>query len=91
MSPTEQLLDILCCPVTHAPLLPLSQDRLARLDAAIGRGVIKDRGERTLTEPVADALVTRDGKLAYPVVDGIPVLLEDRGIVMAQLDDPAPQ
>ena len=91
MSPTEQLLDILCCPVTHAPLLPLSKDRLECLDAAIGRGTIKDRGERTLTEPVTEALVTRDGKLAYPIVDGIPVLLEDRGIVMAQLDDPAPQ
>jgi uncharacterized protein YbaR (Trm112 family) len=91
MNPTEQLLDILCCPVTHAPLAPLSKDRLERLDAAIGRGVIKDRGDRTLTEPVAEALVTRDGKLAYPIVEGIPVLLEDRGIVMAQLDDPAPQ
>jgi uncharacterized protein YbaR (Trm112 family) len=91
MSPIEQLLDILCCPVTHAPLLPLSRDRLERLDAAISRGEIKDSGERTLTEPVTEALVTRDGKLAYPIVDGIPVLLEDRGIIMAQLDDPAPQ
>jgi uncharacterized protein YbaR (Trm112 family) len=89
MSLNEQLLDILCCPVTHSPLSPMPKERLERLAAAIERGTIKDRGDRTLTDPVTDALVTRDGKLAYPVVDGIPVLLEDRGIVMAQLDDPA--
>jgi uncharacterized protein YbaR (Trm112 family) len=91
MSMSEQLLDILCCPVTHAPLLPMPEDRLERLAAAIERGTIKDRGDRVLTEPLTEALVTRDGKLAYPVVDGIPVLLEDCGILMAQLDDPAPQ
>ena len=89
MTLNEQLLDIVCCPVTHSPLMPMPMDRLERLALAIERGAIKDRGERTLTEPLTGALVTRDGKLAYPVVDGIPILLEDRGILMAQLDDPA--
>jgi uncharacterized protein YbaR (Trm112 family) len=89
VSLNEQLLDIVCCPVTHSPLMPMPKDRLEYLALAIERGEIRDRGERTLTEPLAAALVTRDGKLAYPVIDDIPVLLEDRGILMAQLDDPA--
>jgi len=89
MSLNEQLLDILCCPVTRSPLGRLPKDRLDRLTLAIERGAIKDRGDRTLTEPLAAALVTRDGKLAYPIIDGIPVLLEDRGIALTQLDDPA--
>ena len=89
MSLNEQLLDILCCPVTRSPLGRLPKDRLDRLTAAIERGAVKDRGDRTLTQPLTAALVTRDGKLAYPIVDGIPVLLEDRGILLTQLDDPA--
>jgi uncharacterized protein YbaR (Trm112 family) len=30
--------------------------------------------------------VTRDGRMAYPVRDGIPVLLEEQGILLAQLN-----
>jgi len=36
-------------------------------------------------EPLAEALVTDDGKRVYPVNDGIPVLLEGESIQMEQL------
>jgi uncharacterized protein YbaR (Trm112 family) len=38
-----------------------------------------------LLEPLADALLTDDGKVLYPVADGIPVLLEGESINMEQL------
>ena len=38
-----------------------------------------------LAEPLAEALVTDDGKRVYPVSDGIPVLLEGESISMEQI------
>jgi uncharacterized protein YbaR (Trm112 family) len=52
----------------------------------IGEAKIINRGDEVVTEALEDALVTRDGKLAYPVLDGIPILLGDQGISMSQLD-----
>jgi len=86
LSLDRQLLDILCCPVTHVPLMPMPQGQLQALSAAIARGEIRDRGDEQVVEPLTEALVTRDGKLAYPVRDGIPVLLEEQGILLSQLE-----
>ena len=44
------------------------------------------RDGTVLTTELRGALITRDGKLAYPVEDEIPVLLEDHGIVLSQLE-----
>jgi len=64
----------------------MSASRLAKLNILIQEARIRDRSENTLTTILEEALVTEDGKLAYPVVDGIPVLLEERGIALSQLD-----
>lgn len=82
----KKLLDIICCPVTHSPLAPMQQTQLDRLNALITQSKIKNRGDELVTDALAEALVTRDGKLAYPVREDIPVLLEDQGIALAQLE-----
>ena len=64
----------------------MGASRLARLNTLIQEARIRDRSEDTLTTTLEQALVTEDGKLAYPVVDGMPVLLEERGIALSQLD-----
>lgn len=86
MSFDANLLEIICCPATRQPLGNLSSSRLAELNALIREEKIKDRSDDTLSAVLDQALVTADGKLAYPVVDGIPVLLEERGIALSQLD-----
>ncbi|MDH3505604.1 MAG: hypothetical protein OEQ25_00560 [Gammaproteobacteria bacterium] len=86
MSLDDRLLDIICCPVTHSPLARIGADELERLNALIAEAKISNRGDEVVTDALEDALVTRDGKLAYPVRDGIPVLLGEQGISMAQLD-----
>jgi uncharacterized protein len=82
------LLDIICCPVTHAPLNLMRDADLERLNHGIGEGRIRRRDDSLVEEPLEQALVTRDGKLAYPIRDGIAVLLEDQGILLAQISDP---
>jgi uncharacterized protein YbaR (Trm112 family) len=82
----KRLLTILRCPVSHKGLAVLKKDRLAQVNAAIEAGNIVTHDGSKLAEPLDEALVTDDGKLIYPVADGIPVLLEDESISMEQLD-----
>ena len=88
MSFDSALLDIVCCPVTHQPLQMLSESKLALLNERIGEHKIKNREDAIVEAPLEQALVTRDGRLAYPVHDGIPVLLEPHGILLTQITDP---
>jgi uncharacterized protein YbaR (Trm112 family) len=82
----KSLLDILCCPVTHAPLELMPDGALERLNARIAERKIKTCGDEPVHEPWQAALMSRDGRVAYPVRDGIPVLLEDHGVLLAQLN-----
>ena len=82
----KRLLTILRCPVTHKGLSLLKKDKLGKINAAIVAGEVSTcEGER-MTQPLAEALVTDDGKRVYPIDDGIPVLLESESIHMEQLD-----
>ena len=82
-----KLLEILCCPVSKVPLGRLERSRLDKLNRAIASGAVDTvRGER-VREPLPDALITEDGKVVYPVIDGIPILLADQGIGTTQLQD----
>ena len=81
----KRLLDIICCPATRLPLELMDADRLARLNAAIAAGKIKNHSDQKPAGNLAEALVTRDGRLVYPIRDGIPILLEDECIDFNQL------
>ena len=81
----KRLLAILRCPVTHKGLSVLKKDKLQQINAAIDEGSVVNHEGIRLAEPLAEALVTDDGKRVYPVSDGIPVLLEGEAISMEQL------
>lgn len=88
MSFDRRLLDIVCCPVTYLPLDVLPEATLHRLNGLIRERKIQSCDHQAVTEPLEEALMTRDGRLAYPIRDGIPVLLEEHGILLAQVNDP---
>ena len=84
----KRLLAILCCPVTHKGLSLARPDLLKKVNAAVGAGRVVNREGTPLDAALKEALVTDDGKLLYPVRDGIPVLLEAEAIGLDQLEAP---
>ena len=84
----KKLLSILCCPVTHQGLALARPDLLGKVNIAIDAGRLSNREGGVLSETLDEALVTDDGKLLYPVNEGIPVLLESESIGLDQLTSP---
>ncbi len=81
----KKLLSILCCPVTHRGLSLAGGDLLLSVNERIQLGTVRNRDGEALAEVLKEALVTDDGKVLYPVNDGIPVLLEGEAVVLDQL------
>ena len=78
----RKLLDILVCPVTRQSLVLADAPTLAALNRTIAEGRAQ-RGDGSMqTEALHAALLTHDGKRAYRVDDGIPVLLAEEAIMM---------
>ncbi len=81
----KRLLAILRCPVTHKGLQLAKRTTLKDVNAAIDAGKLCNRDGRLLAEPLSEALVTDDGKVLYPITNGIPVLLEGESVNMEQV------
>lgn len=82
-----KLLEILCCPVSKTPLVRLPADKLRKLNAAIAAGRVQYVHGEPVTDPLREGLMTEDERVIYPVVDDIPLLLEEKGIGTTQLQD----
>lgn len=81
----KRLLTILRCPITCKGLALARRETLARVNEAIRDGRLSNRDGHVLDVPLAEALVTDDGKVLYPVSDGIPVLIEGESVNLEQL------
>lgn len=81
-----ELLAILVCPDTHQPLAEADEELVGRLNAAIEAGKLTNRGDEAVSEPIEGALVRKDGKLAYPIRQAIPVLLIEEGIPLDPIE-----
>ena len=87
MSIDGKLLEILCCPVSKSPLIRLPASKLDKLNRAINAGEVQYIHGEAVADVLKEALITEDSKVIYPVVDDIPILLEDQGIGTTQLTD----
>ncbi|HZZ27447.1 MAG TPA: hypothetical protein VFE46_05510 [Pirellulales bacterium] len=83
---STELLALLRCPEDHSKLSAADRPLVARLNDAVAAGRLKTRSGQKVEKPLDDALIRADGRLIYPIVDGIPVLLVDDAIWISELD-----
>jgi uncharacterized protein YbaR (Trm112 family) len=82
---SQELLDILVCPDDRTPVHPADDALMARLNAAIDAGTVKNRAGEPVTDRADGGLVREDGAYLYAVRDDIPVMLKDEAIPLDQL------
>jgi len=86
MSIDARLLEILCCPATRVPVRKLETAALKTLNQAISAGSVLNVDGSSVTDSVAAALITQDGKLIYRIEDDIPVMLAEEAIATLQFE-----
>ena len=75
-----ELVALLVCPATHQDVTLASPAEITRLNEAIRLGAVKTVHGGAVAEPVEAALIRQDRAIAYPIRDGIPVMLVAEGI-----------
>ena len=77
---SNDLLEILRCPVTGQRLKPAPPEIISRLASERNAGRLRDHAGNPISEPVEHGLLREDGKVFYPIRDGIPVMLPEESI-----------
>jgi uncharacterized protein YbaR (Trm112 family) len=80
MTVSPDLLEILVCPETKQPVRLAPAEVLARLNQRIQAGQLRNRGGAPVARPLAEGLLREDGRVLYPIDDGIPVMLIEESI-----------
>ena len=81
-----KLLDILCCPISKQPVFPLSEEKLATVNAAIAAGQVTQADETVVETPLSEGLITKNKQRIYRIDEGIPVMLEEESIAVDQIE-----
>jgi uncharacterized protein len=82
MPVAADLIAILICPESRQPVAAATPAQLAAVNAAIRAGEAYNRSGARVEKELAEGLVRQDGRLLYPVEDGIPVMLVEESIAL---------
>lgn len=76
----KDLLAILCCPDTKQAVSLADDVLIAKLNAVVNRGQLKNLANKPVTESLDGGLIRADRKILYPIREDIPVMLIEEGI-----------
>ena len=76
------LLDILACPENLTPLHLATQREIDSVRDRIRAGTVQYWSSTTVTDTFDGLLVRADGKIAYTIQRGVPVMLIERALVL---------
>ncbi len=80
-----EILKILCCPETHQPLRMADDARVAEVNRQIAAGQLKDGAGKIVSEKIDGGLLREDGKVLYPIRNGLPILLIDEALKLVEV------
>ncbi|MDA0709862.1 MAG: hypothetical protein O3B73_06610 [bacterium] len=79
----QELLDILACPENKTPVSLADQTLVDKINAAIEKGSVENRGGQKIGKKIDGGLVREDRAFLYPIEDDIPIMLIDEAIPLA--------
>ncbi len=85
MSIDKDLLAILCCPETKQSVSMADSALVKKLNDAVARGGLKNKGNKPVSEQLDGGLIRADQKILYPIRENIPVMLIEEGIPLQQI------
>ncbi len=85
MNMDADLIAILCCPETKQPVSLAEASVVQKVNAAVGRGELKNKGNTPVTGQIDGGLIREDQRILYPIRDNIPVMLIEEGIPLEQI------
>jgi uncharacterized protein YbaR (Trm112 family) len=80
-----ELLALLVCPETHQDVTLATPGEVVLINDAILHGRIRTVAGGLASQPVESALIRIDRAIAYPIRDGIPVMLVPEGLALSQV------
>ncbi|MDE2975606.1 MAG: hypothetical protein OXU64_12945 [Gemmatimonadota bacterium] len=80
-----ELLAILVCPESKQPVAMAEPELLDRLNTAAESGRVFTRAGDPVAGPVTEGLLREDGRVLYPVREGIPIMLVDESVEVSGL------
>ncbi len=81
-----ELLALLVCPETHQDVTLAAPAEVLLINDAIREGRVRTVGGSAVDQPVEGALIRADRAIAYPIRDGIPVMLVSEGLALPQVN-----
>ena len=81
-------LKLILCPASRQALNYAPTDLVNGINKAIEVGELQNVGGDAVTSKVDGALMRADGQIAYPIRNGVPHLLIDEGLPMANIITP---
>jgi uncharacterized protein YbaR (Trm112 family) len=81
----KDLLAILCCPETKLEVSLADDSLIDKLNDAVSRGTLKNKGKKPVTELLDGGLIRADRKILYPIREDIPVMLIEEGIPLDEI------